>query len=449
MKRVGIVLLTAVALLVVFTLALAQLEARSAKHLLRVLTGEDVRGYFGSALEGAYAFTGDKPLFAVSSTGEVQGPIRTGQVDFHDGLLAEKPVLTIRGVEEGDLFGWTLSGGGDWNGDGIPDLAVGAPNSTAGGSPPGKVYVYLGGPEFGKSSAAIVTAGEKADGFGEAISLKHDINGDGLADLIVGAPRSHKAGATAGRAYVWYGKKEGSPAKEPDVEVKIGTTNDLFGTCIATGDLNGDGQADVAIGVPHDKLGGDWLGAVFVFHGGTGIDFKAPSQTVRGEGTAFQDQFGRSIAIVADQNGDGAAELAVGAPQVTVDGKQFGKVYLFYGGAKIASQANMTFAGPTEAGRFGQLVYDLGDINGDGKGDWAVHAEAETGGRGTIRLYYGGWEKEFYKFTGESVGDRLGNATISVGDFDANGSADILVGARWNDACGENAGRVYVLGIER
>ena len=449
MKRVGIILLSLVGLLVVYALALAQLEARSSKYLLRVITGEDVRGYFGSALEGPYAFVGGNPLFAVSATGEVQGPVRAGHVYVYDDLLAEQPILTITGPSEGELFGATLSGGGDWNGDGLPDLAVGAPNNPAGGSPPGKVYVYLGGAEFGKAAPMAISAGESADGFGEAVSLKDDLNGDGLADLIVGAPRSRKAGATAGRAYVWFGKKDGKPGQTPDVEIKIGTTNDLFGTALATGDLNGDGQADLAIGAPHDKVGGDWLGTVFVFHGGTTVRFAEASQAIHGEGTAFQDQFGRTVAIVPDQNGDGSAELLVGAPQVTVDGKQFGKVYLYHGGNKIASQAAMTFLGSSEACRFGQAVYSLGDINNDGKGDWAAFAEAETGGRGAIRLYYGGWEKEFYRFAGESVGDRLGSSLAALGDFDTNESADILVGARWNDTGGENAGRVYVLGIEK
>lgn len=449
MKRVGIILLFLVGLLVVYALALAQLEARSSKYLLRVITGEDVRSYFGSGLEGPYAFIGEHPLFAVSATGESQGPIRTGHVYFYDDLLADQPVLTIAGPTEGELFGATLSGGGDWNGDGVPDLAVGAPNNPASGSPAGKVYLFLGGAEFGKSASLALTAGETGDGFGEAISLKDDINGDGLADLIVGAPRSRKAGATAGRAYVWYGKKDGKPGQNPDVEIKIGTTNDLFGSAVATGDLNGDGQPDLAIGAPHDKVGGNWLGTVFVFHGGTAIRFTEASQVVHGEGTAFQDQFGRTLAIIPDLNGDGAAELVVGAPQVTVDGKQFGKVYLYHGGEKIAAQSVMTYLGSSEAGRFGQAVYSLGDINGDGKGDWAAYAEAETAGRGTIRLYYGGWEKEFYRFAGESVGDRLGSSLASMGDFDGNGSADILVGARWNDTGGENAGRVYILGIEK
>jgi len=65
MKRVGILLLSAVALLMIFTLALAQLEVRSAKYLLRVISGEDIRGYFGSDATAAFPFTGGKELFAV------------------------------------------------------------------------------------------------------------------------------------------------------------------------------------------------------------------------------------------------------------------------------------------------------------------------------------------------------------------------------------------------
>jgi hypothetical protein len=452
MNRIGYILLSVVALLVIFTLALAQLETKSAKYLLRAISGQDVRGYYGTAALGPFAYQGadQPPLFAVSETGEAEGPIRTGKVYLYDKLLADAPVLTITAPTEGELFGWSLSAG-DWNGDGIPDLAVGAPCSegtAAGRNRAGKVYVYFGGADFGKQPSATLSAGEAGDGFGAALSMAQDLNGDSLADLVIGAPRSAKSGATSGRCYAWFGKHSGTPGSAPDVEIRLGTTNDLFGTCIATGDVNGDKQPDLLIGSPQHNIGEKIPGSVFVFFGGKGLSLVNPSAIISGETTSFQDEFGWSVAVVPDLNGDGSEDIIVGAPQVVADGKQMGKVYVYHGGQKIGPQAAQTFVGTAEAGRYGQEVYSLGDVNKDGKGDWAVQAESEAGSRGVLRFYYGGWDKEFYAFSGEAVGDRLGGCLAILGDLDKNGSTEFLVGDRWNHAEAENAGRAYILSLE-
>ncbi len=448
MKRFGYILLSSVALLVIFTLSLAQLETRNAKYLLRVLTGSDVRGYFGSSLESPYAWDGQRAMFAVAASGETDGPTRTGQIFFYDSLLSDRAALTITAPVEGEIFGFAISGGGDWNGDGKPDLAAGAPNSQVATKGMGKVYLYLGGADFGKSVSGSVGSGQDGDGFGEALHLKDDINGDGLADLIVGAPRSAKAGATAGRAYIWFGRKDGVIPTKADVEIPLGTTNDLFGTDLATGDVNGDGQPDLAIGSPHHNIGEKLPGAVFLFFGGPSASFTRPSQVISGEGVSFQDEFGRSVAIVHDLSGDNVADLVIGAPQVTRDGKQVGKVYLYNGGTTISDTPVTTYWGTAEAGRFGDRLFALGDLNNDGKGDWAAQARDDASSRGVLYLYYGGWDKEFYKFTGESSADQLGNAAVALGSVGGGPAGTIAVGARWNDSEAENSGRVYLLAIE-
>jgi hypothetical protein len=445
MKRVGYVLVTAVALLVIFTIAMAQLESRSAKHLLRVVSGDVVRGYFGSGVEGMYAWTGEQPLFAVSSSGEVNGPVRSGKVQFFDGLLSDHAIHEFSAPTEGELFGRALSGGGDWNGDGVPDLAVGAPGSREAA---GKVYLYLGGPDIGGSAAGILSAGEKGDEFGIALSLHDDLNGDGLADLVVGAPKSAKAGATSGRAYIWLGKQGGVPSENPDIVIRLGTTNDLFGSAIATGDLNGDGQADLAVGSPHHNKGAKLPGSVFIIFGGPDANLATVDKIISGEASSFQDEFGYGVAITSDMNDDGAGELIVGAPKVVKDGRQLGKCYLFYGGNEMSNVPARTFWGSTEASGFGQIVFALGDLNRDGKGDWATQASAEAGAKGVLHFFYGGWERDFYTFTGEMSLDRLGNAAVALGDVDGNQSRQVLVGARWNDTEAENAGRIYILSFD-
>lgn len=449
MKRIGYILVSAVMLLALYALSLAQLESKNAaaKYLLRVMDGPAVRAYFGSAVEGAYAWTGGSPLYALSYTGENAGPVSTGAVQFYDGLLASEPVLTIKGQDEGELFGSSMSTG-DFNGDGTPDLAIAAEGGQGtGAKPAGKVYLYMGGSGFG-SSPQIVTASEAKDSFGRSLSLAHDINGDNFADLVVGAPHSAKAGATSGRAYVYFGNANGV-AKTPDLEYKQGTLNDLFGSTVSTGDITGDGQADLAIGAPHYGAEATYNGAVYVFTGGKAVSSTKHTKLYKGELTSFQDQFGWSTAIVPDFNGDKVAELLVGAPQFTSGGRQIGKVYAYYGGANLADAPSATFVGTTEAARFGEKVFTVGDLNKDGKGDWAVQASNANQSRGVVSFYYGGWETDFYQFSGENVADAAGNSIASLGDLDGNGAMDLAVGARWWDQEGaENMGRVYLLSVQ-
>jgi hypothetical protein len=294
----------------------------------------------------------------------------------------------------------------------------------------------------------VVTAGENKDSFGRSIDMTHDINGDNYADLVVGAPHSAKAGATSGRVYVYFGNANGV-AKTPDLEYKLGTLNDLFGSAVSTGDLTGDGQADLVIGAPHYGAEAVYNGAAYVFAGGKDISATKPTKLYKGELTSFQDQFGWSTAIVPDMNGDGVAELLVGAPQFTSGGKQLGKVYLYHGGATLPDGPSATFVGAAEAGRFGEKVFALGDLNGDTKGDWAAQAVNANQSRGVVFFFYGGWETDFYQFSGENIADAAGNSVASLGDLDGNGGADLAVGARWWDKeDAENVGRVYLLSLQ-
>jgi len=356
--------------------------------------------------------------------------------------------MVIDSPMDGEMFGWAMSGGGDWNGDGQPDLAVGAPNVPTPTTGMGRVYLYFGGADFGNSVSGSVSSGEDGDGFGEAVNLKSDLNGDGLADLVVGAPRSEKSGATAGRVYIWFGKRGRTIGGVEDVQIPLGTMNDLFGTCIATGDLNGDGQADLAIGSPHHNLGDKIPGSVFIIRGGPGANFTRVTQVVSGEATQFHDQFGKSVAITSDQNGDGMADLVIGAPQVIVSGRQLGKVYVYYGGQAVSKSPAFTYVGSVDAGRFGENVFSLGDLNGDGRGDFAVQARDDAQSRGVVYLYYGGSDREFHKFTGEKMADQLGNSVVALGAVAGRPAKALAVGARWSDSGWENAGRVYLISIE-
>lgn len=421
-------------------------DTGNAKYLFGIMTGEIPNAYFGSAIVGGvdWAGSGTKYL-AISAPGAALGPVREGTVYFYDSLGAETPAMVMTGASEGDLFGYRLSGRSDINGDKIPDLAVAAPYGRAGTQKPGKVYLFFGGDEFTKSKPIELSADEQGDGFGLAVCLEEDLNGDGLADLVVGAPYSNRAGPLAGRAYIWWGGDKLKSKAKPDVVLRHGTTNDMYGTSLAIGDINGDGQADLVIGAPQHNVGDKIPGSVFVYFGGKNANWQQPSLVLNGEAKAFYDHFGAVVAIPGDVNGDGADDLLVGAPKVKISGGDQGRVYLFSGGKALDENPDQIFDGEAEIDRFGSAIYPVGDLNEDGRADFAILAENAAVGHGILYFYYGGWETPFYEMTGEASGDRYGYGFAALGDMNGDKTKDMVVGAGWNDAGGEGTGRVYIL----
>ena len=422
--------------------------AETKSHLFSVLTGKASQAYFGSAALGAADWRGvGVPYVAAAASGGI-GLIHRGAVYLYDTLDTDAPVVVLKGAEDGDLFGYRLAGVTDMNGDSIPDLAVSAPYMGTQSKRPGKVYLYAGGGGFGDSKPFEFSVNEKGNGFGRAVCVE-DLNGDGLADLIVGAPYSNHGGIMAGRVYIWWGRANIKGNTKPDVTLNHGTTNDLYGTALAVGDLNGDGHADLAVGSPQHNIGQDLPGSVFIFFGGENAKWSKPSLILNGETTTFQDHFGATLAIPGDVNGDGSDDLLVGAPNVKTSGSDQGRVYLFSGGQSLDNEPDLQLDGEKEINLFGSGLFGIGDLNQDGKADFAVQAESAGGGRGIVYFYYGGWERPFYEMTGEYVGDRLGNCVVNLGDYNKDGTQDIAVCAAWNDTDGDDAGRIYILSFQK
>jgi len=424
----------------------------SARYLFGVFSGREANSFFGSAVVGEADWTGSgKKTIAVGASGVTEEPGRSGAVYLYDSLTSDVPAMTLKAIEKGDLFGYCLSGGGDFNGDAIPDLVVSAPHEwiVPEKKKPGKVYLFLGGEGFATRAPIVFSANESGDGFGLSLSLESDLNGDGLADLVVGAPYSNRGGALSGTAYIWWGTKDAKNGMKPNVVLRQGTTNDMFGTALSVGDLNGDGQADLAVGAPQHNLGEKMPGSVFLYYGGKQAKWDLSSLILSGEATSFYDHFGAAIAIVGDVNGDGGKDLLVGAPRVTVTMGEEGRAYLFFGGSVLDAKADVVMNGSVPLGHFGSAVYAVGDLNEDGKTDFAIQTMNGAEGRGAVSFYYGGWETAFYEMEGEAVGDRLGNSVAGLGDMNGDGTKDVAVAARWSDANARDSGRVYLLSFPR
>jgi hypothetical protein len=279
--------------------------------------------------------------------------------------------FTAYGENQDDEMGTRTVGVGDINGDGFDDVAVAAPYYIGGlgsGTDVGKVYIYSG--VDGTLLASVEgEANDLSTYFGAGLTGPGDLNGDGVPDLIVGAPASSAEGASKGRVFIYSGA---------DLSQLYGPLNgenagDYFGATVKTiGDINGDGVNDFIVGSAFTVSPPTFIGAekAYVYSGANGSLITSLAGESVGDGFSF------GVAGIGDVNGDGVVDFMVGAPAAnSLDGK----VYVYSGADRGLLYS---FAGETGATTaFGVFMNGAGDVNGDGKPDFIVGAPwASVGG---------------------------------------------------------------------
>lgn len=322
----------------------------------------------------------------------------------------------------GDQLGTGVEAAGDTNRDGIPDVVASGPSGAGVG------FIYSGRDGRVLHSFSSSNADET---FGNHISGAGDVNGDGFADVIVGSPGKEGENKVPGHAYVYSGK-DGSLL----LTLSGDRAGDAFGSTVAG--YSDAKQHWLVVGAP--GAGPTHHGRVFVYDGASGRS----KFTIEADATGNMLGY-MFVSVPGDMDGDGISEIYASDWTNEAKGPSTGRLYVNSG---RTGQRLYALTGETAGDGFGTSPSMAGDVDGDGRADlivgaWQYGKAAISGGR--AYLYSGRSGKLIRTYTCRTPGDTFGFDAVGMGDLDGDGTVDLLITSGWSGVNGRHSGRASVI----
>jgi hypothetical protein len=413
-------------------LALAPAPA-SAQTILGGFKGESEADYFGYVVDGLGDVDGDGIGDALVATyaAVIGGHPDVGLVRIYSGATHALLMQKTGSLVVPDGFAWAATRLGDVNGDGRGDFAVGLHLDSAAALNAGSVRVYSGATgallwnQYGSS------AGER---FGFSLGLTDDVNGDGRADLLIGAPFNDASGQDAGRVRLVSGA-DGSLLQQ------------FFGRPRASAWASSSPARATSMATAKATSRWAHLTSTPSAAGSTCARARTGALLFSLEGEAAGDQMGRTQCGVGDVDGDGHGDLALGLRWDDFGGHDAGDARLVSG---ADGSTLWEVHGDGGSDLFGWAVSPIGDVNHDGRPDVVVGAPRYDGSvvdeaavrRACTRV---GTETIIYTLLGNAPEDQFGSALAPMGDIDLDGEPDLIVGAWGDGSFGGESGAAWLV----
>jgi hypothetical protein len=416
----------------VLFLGIATSSAARAQTVLYDLRGDSDGDWLGGSLAAFTDANGDGvPDFLVGIPRDASPLFHSGRVRLISGADGSV-LLNVTGETVEEQFGTAVADAGDVDHDGVHDILVGirywGPTFN---NQPGAIRILSG------TTGAVlfnIPGTQVASEFGLAIAGLGDVDGDGFPDFAAAAPRQTgvTSGSNTGLVRVISG------ANGATLYTLTGTQdNEFFGGALAAaGDVDADGLPDLIVGAYGNSQAGDRTGMVRVYRGFDGLVL----QTFYGDQPVMV--LGTSVSGAGDLNGDGHADLLAGAPNFSAAGLGSVGLVRAYSGADGTQLFEWQGAGATES--FGSAVAGGRDLTGDGVPDIVIGCSRHASFNGRVEVYSGSDASLLYRIDGTFTGGELGARVALLGDLDGDGRSEFAAGAPNAPTGGPQSGQLLV-----